>query len=87
MNYPGSLYAGWYASRGILGGLARIAVDSSDIDEALLALLESDATLKSYLPDGIYWDEAAVGAKRFVLVSLLAPHDIAGFGGRVNSGG
>lgn len=56
--------------------------DSSDIDEALVAMLGSDATLLSYCPNGVYWDEAPPGSKRFVIVSLVDELDEPVFGGR-----
>jgi hypothetical protein len=59
-----------------------IAVDSSDIDAALLAVLNGDASLNALLPDGTFMDEAPPGAKRFVIISLLDARDEARFGGR-----
>lgn len=56
--------------------------DSSDIDQALIALLGSDETLLSYMPNGVYWDEAPPGSTRFVIVSLVDTVDEAVFGGR-----
>jgi hypothetical protein len=49
--------------------------DSSLIDQALLAHLGSDATLLSHAINGIYYQEAPEGAKRFVIVSLVDEHD------------
>jgi hypothetical protein len=45
--------------------------DSAEIDTALVARLSGDATLTAMLPDGVYFDEAAQGKKRFALVSLV----------------
>lgn len=56
--------------------------DSSDIDQALVAMLGSDATLLSYCPNGAYWDEAPPNATAFVIVSLVDELDEAVFGGR-----
>lgn len=56
--------------------------DSSDIDNALIAKLGGDATLLSYMPNGVYWDEAAAGATRFVIVSLVDEVDVGEFGQR-----
>ena len=49
--------------------------DSSLIDQALLAHLGSDTTLLALVPNGIYYQEAPEGAKRFVIVSLVDEHD------------
>lgn len=56
--------------------------DSSAIDNALIAKLAADATLLSYCPNGVYWDEAPPGSTRFVIVSLIDAFDEAVFGGR-----
>lgn len=56
--------------------------DSSDITNALIAMLGSDATLLTYCPSGAYYDEAPPGATRFVIVTLLDASDEAVFGGR-----
>lgn len=53
--------------------------DSSIIDEALTRKLLNDATLRSLMPDGIYWDEAKANAKRFIIISLVIGNDIATF--------
>lgn len=45
--------------------------DSSDIDNAIVAKLAADATLLSYCPNGVYWDEAPQGMTKFVIVSLV----------------
>jgi hypothetical protein len=49
--------------------------DSSDIDNAVIALLGADATLLGYCPNGVYWDEAPPGSTRFVIVSMVEEHD------------
>jgi len=56
--------------------------DSSDIDNALVTKLSSDATLLSYCPNGCYMDEAPPGSTRFVIVSLVEEADGGIFGGR-----
>lgn len=56
--------------------------DSSAIDNALVAKLLNDATLRGLMPDGVFFDEANPGAKRFVIVSIVEAHDGAVFGGR-----
>jgi hypothetical protein len=63
-------------------------VDSSDIDAAVIAVLQNDATLKSLMPDGVFFGLAGpslatgTNATKFVLVSILANLDRAVFGGR-----
>lgn len=49
--------------------------DSSDIDNALIAKLGGDSTLLALCPNGVYMDEAPVGATRFVVVSLVEEQD------------
>ena len=56
--------------------------DSSLVDAALLARLANDATLAGLMPDGVWWEEAAQGKTRFVVVSLIDEVDEAVFGGR-----
>lgn len=56
--------------------------DSSAVDNALIALLLADSVLAGLMPDGVFWDEANPGAKKFVLVSLIDESDEATFGGR-----
>jgi hypothetical protein len=56
--------------------------DSSDIDVALVARLQSDPTLMALIPDGVWIDEAQEGCKRFAIVTLLEEHDEAEFGRR-----
>jgi hypothetical protein len=50
--------------------------DSSDIDAALLAHLGSDPTLLALCPNGVYFDEAAAGSTRFVIVGLADTVDV-----------
>jgi hypothetical protein len=59
-----------------------MAVDSSDIDNALVAKLGSDSLLLSYMPDNVYMDEAPQNTTRFVIVSLVDEEDSVMFGGR-----
>jgi len=56
--------------------------DSSDIDAAISARLLGDATLMALMPDGVFFDEAAQNAQKFVLISLLDEHDEPIFGAR-----
>lgn len=56
--------------------------DSSEIDNAVIQRLQSDAPLKAILPDGVYVDVAPPGSQRFVLVSVLASFDEHTFDGR-----
>jgi hypothetical protein len=56
--------------------------DSTAIDVALLALLQTDAELLAAMPDGVWYDVAPAGAERFVIVSLLHEADTSGFDGR-----
>lgn len=56
--------------------------DSSDIDQAVIAKLGGDATLLTYMPNGVYWDEAPAGSTRFVIVSLVDETDVQKFGAR-----
>jgi len=56
--------------------------DSSNIDQAIVAMLGADATLLGYMPNGVFFDEAPPGSTRFVIVSLIDETDEAVFGGR-----
>lgn len=56
--------------------------DSWDIDAAVIATLQADATLKTLCPDGVWYSRAAAGLKRFVIVSIAEPRDASTFGGR-----
>jgi hypothetical protein len=53
--------------------------DSSDLDNALVALLGADAALLALCPNGVYMDEAPPGAKKFVIVSLVTGEDVPEF--------
>src|SRR4249919_2732735 len=55
--------------------------DSSDIENAVIALLGADATLLALCPNGAYYDEAPPGSDRFVIVSMLSEHDEPMLGG------
>lgn len=59
-----------------------IAVDSSDIDNALIARLGADAALLACCPNGVYFEEAPTRAVGFVIVTILDTVDTAVFGGR-----
>src|SRR4030095_2483837 len=56
--------------------------DSSDIDNALVAKLGSDAALLALMPNGVYFGAAGQDCTRYVIVSLLNEDDVADFGGR-----
>jgi len=59
-----------------------MSVDSSEIDNALVAKLGADAALLAIATNGVYWDEAPAGSTKFVIVSLVDEHDEAMFGAR-----
>lgn len=56
--------------------------DSAAIDAALVTKLLGDGTLSAAMPDGVFFDQSAPGAQRFVIVSLVDAHDVPKFGGR-----
>jgi len=56
--------------------------DSSEVDAALSAKLLNDATLMAIMTDGVYFDEAAQGKTKFVIVSLIAEFDEPMFNAR-----
>jgi hypothetical protein len=56
--------------------------DSAAIDAAIVSKLLADATLMALATDGVYIDEAAQNAKKFVIVSLVDESDAQQFGGR-----
>jgi hypothetical protein len=56
--------------------------DSSDVDAALIAKLQTDATLAALTPGGWFMDEAPAGLTQFGIVSLVDEHDEPMFGGR-----
>jgi hypothetical protein len=49
--------------------------DSSQVDAAVIGRLLGDATLSSLMSDGVYWDVAAHGKTRFVIVSQVDHSD------------
>jgi hypothetical protein len=58
--------------------------DSSDIDLALIAKLQADATLAALAAPGkfVFWDhEAPAGLTKFISVSLVDEHDVPIFEG------
>lgn len=56
--------------------------DTSNIANAVIALLGADATLLGYCPNGVYYDEAPPDSTRFVIVSFVTAHDEPMFGAR-----
>lgn len=58
------------------------ARDSADIDDALLAFLNADATLRALMPGGVYWDPPPPNSRQVVVVSLVESYDQPMFGGR-----
>jgi hypothetical protein len=58
--------------------------DSSEIDAALVATLQTDATLAALMPGGVFVDEAPHGLSQFVIVSLVDEHDTPIFEGRAS---
>jgi hypothetical protein len=54
--------------------------DPAAIDDALTAKLESSNDLTTLMPDGVFFDVAPSGAKKFVLVSLVMAEDHDVFG-------
>ena len=50
--------------------------DTSMVDAAIIARLLNDATLQALMPDGVYWDVAAHGKTRFVIVSQVIHEDV-----------
>lgn len=57
-------------------------LDSSEIDNALVAKLGADAQLLSYAINGVHMDEAPPKTTRFVIVSVIDAFDEGVFGGR-----
>jgi hypothetical protein len=55
---------------------------SSALDLAIVAVLQADAALRSYMPDGVYLEAAPAGKDQFVKVSIVDPVDVDVFGGR-----
>src|SRR5262245_31508183 len=62
------------------GGTGVARPDSSAIDAALINLLAADATLRTSMPDGVFFDEAPPNLRNFVIVSLFKEDDVAVFG-------
>ena len=56
--------------------------NSGAIDSALLAVLQGDAALNALMPDGVYFNVAAPGRTRFVLVGVFDEIDEGIFGQR-----
>jgi hypothetical protein len=56
--------------------------DTSDIDQAVIMKLASDATLLGYMPNGVYFSTAPPGSTRFVTVDYVTTDDVAMFGAR-----
>lgn len=58
--------------------------DTSDLDAAILATLNGDATLAAQVVDGWYYDAAPPNVQRFGIVSRIpsGPTDVPTFGGR-----
>ena len=56
--------------------------DSVAIDEAILAVLRTDAALAAAMPGGVWFSLAPEGLDRFVLVVLEPTTDVAEFGRR-----
>jgi len=48
-----------------------VTADSTNIRRALIAKLRADSTLATLLPDGIWFNEAPQGSRRFGVVSLV----------------
>jgi hypothetical protein len=56
--------------------------DTSDLDAAIVTLLQNDATLHALAPDGVYFAEAPPGLQQFVIVSVVDHADEDVFQGR-----
>jgi|SRR5580765_1354378 len=56
--------------------------NSSAIANSLIGVLLADPQLAALMPDGVYYDVARAGAKRFVIVSFVDGVDIATYDGR-----
>lgn len=55
---------------------------SGKVDAAVIGLLQADAQLKAWLPDGVYFSAAPQSARRFALVSVTTNDDEYIFQGR-----
>jgi hypothetical protein len=49
---------------------------ASDIDQAIVARLATDAELAALLPDGVWVDVPPIGAQRYAIVSLIDHDDV-----------
>lgn len=56
--------------------------NSRAVDKALCDYLAADATLRSYLPDGVHMNNAPQERSRFVLIEIIEHEDHAVFGRR-----
>jgi methyl coenzyme M reductase beta subunit len=56
--------------------------DASAIDAAILAKLQNDSELLAVMPDGVWFDEAPVNSRQFVIVSLIDERDVPMFAAR-----
>ena len=56
--------------------------NSGAIDQAIIGTLQADATLAALIPDGVYFNLAAPGKKRFGLVGIFEAVDVGIFGQR-----
>lgn len=61
-------------------------LDSSLVEDALVAVLLNDAVLQTLVPDGVWWGAAGevqgIAPTRYVVVALIDEVDEAVFGGR-----
>jgi hypothetical protein len=53
--------------------------DETALDQALLALLDGDATLTALLPDGVHFDVATPNATKFAVITLVDHLDVYQF--------
>lgn len=49
--------------------------DSSEVDGAIVTLLQNDAQLKAILPSGIFFDVATQDAKKYAVITLMNHDD------------
>ena len=63
--------------------VTHVPPDSSDLDAAVIGLLQTDSQLAALLVDGIFFDVAPVNAKQFGIVSIIDELDEDDFSGRV----
>jgi hypothetical protein len=61
-------------------------LDSSLVEDAVIAALLNDSVVQSLAPDGVWWDSAGlvqgIAPTRYVVVSLITETDVPVFGGR-----